>query len=88
MVFFRNQDLQTDHHKVLAQKIGALSGKPSTSKLHVNPAKNAARAVAKSTDVADDEVGVISAELNRKLHPDQNVTGRGKAFASIGWHSE
>lgn len=32
VVFFRNQELNSDQQKQLAQKLGELTGKPSTSK--------------------------------------------------------
>jgi hypothetical protein len=36
-VFFRSQDLDIAAQKVLGQKLGELSGKPSTSGLHTHP---------------------------------------------------
>ncbi len=40
VVFFRDQDLSIDDQKLLAQRLGELSGKPETSKLYVHPAVN------------------------------------------------
>lgn len=80
--------MQTDHQKVLAQKLGELTGKPSTSKLHTHPANNLARGLAKIDDDRDDQISVISSGLNRKVQLDQFNAARGKTFASVGWHSE
>lgn len=33
VVFFRNQKLNSDEQKILGQKLGELTGKPSTSKV-------------------------------------------------------
>ena len=57
VVFFRKQDgLTNDLQKVLAQKLGELSGKPATSKLHVHPIINSSRKLGGN----DDEISVIS----------------------------
>ena len=37
VVFFSNQDITIEEQKVLGQKLGELTGKPSTSKLHLHP---------------------------------------------------
>lgn len=34
VVFFRNQDLNSDEQKILGQKLGELTGKPATSKVN------------------------------------------------------
>ena len=45
VVFFRKQDnITNDLQKELVQRLGELSGKPSTSKLHIHPVMNSARA--------------------------------------------
>jgi hypothetical protein len=36
-VFFRNQDIDIPTQKQLGIKLGELSGKPATSKLHTHP---------------------------------------------------
>jgi hypothetical protein len=36
-VFFRSQDLNIEDQKVLGQKLGELTGKPETSKVHGTP---------------------------------------------------
>lgn len=40
VVFFRNQNINLEQQKVLVQKLGELSGKPESSKLHVHPLFN------------------------------------------------
>jgi hypothetical protein len=37
VVIFRNQDINIETQKLLGTKLGELSGKPSTSKLHTHP---------------------------------------------------
>ena len=37
VVFFRNQNLQIEDQKVLARKLGQLTGRPATSDLHKHP---------------------------------------------------
>lgn len=37
VVFFSDQDLDIQQQKELAAKLGELSGKPATSKLHIHP---------------------------------------------------
>ncbi|KAG2177446.1 hypothetical protein INT44_007957 [Umbelopsis vinacea] len=83
VVFFRAQkDLTNDIQKVLVQKLGELSGKPSTSTLHIHPIINAGR----GTDISDNEISVISSELNKKLYSKTSLTVSQSAAA--GWHSD
>lgn len=37
VVFFKDQDITVEQQKVLAQKLGELTGKPKTSKLYMHP---------------------------------------------------
>ena len=37
VVFFRNQDINIEQQKSLGTRLGELSGKPETSKLHIHP---------------------------------------------------
>lgn len=37
VVFFRDQDIEIDDQKILGAKLGELSGKPESSKLHIHP---------------------------------------------------
>lgn len=70
VVFFRKQDdLTIDLQKQLAQRLGELSGKPSTSKLHIHPVVNSGRTLGGK----DDEISVIASEQFKKLYADRMV---------------
>ena len=82
MVFFRKQDeLDNDLQKELVQRLGELSGKPSTSGLHIHPVANSGR----EHSVKDDEISVISSQQRQKLYFDRNVR---KQSARREWHSD
>ncbi|KAH8912993.1 TauD-domain-containing protein [Coniochaeta sp. PMI_546] len=89
VVFFRAQDNLTDDlQKVLVQRLGELSGKPSTSKLHIHPVSNASR----EDNGKDDEISVISSVQAKKLYSDR-FSGLGQLFANRQsakdqWHSD
>ncbi|KAJ5997540.1 hypothetical protein N7499_006064 [Penicillium canescens] len=83
VVFFRKQDgLDNDLQKELVQRLGELSGKPSTSGLHIHPIANSGR----DHSVKDDEISVISSVERKKLYTnfrkDRKQTGRKE------WHSD
>ena len=83
MVFFRKQDgLDNDLQKQLAQRLGELSGKPSTSKLHIHPVSNSGRTLGGK----DDEISVISSDQAKKLYKDR-FNGK-KQSSKEGWHSD
>ncbi|KAK1569590.1 TfdA family taurine catabolism dioxygenase TauD [Colletotrichum navitas] len=84
VVFFRKQDnIDNDLQKELVQRLGELSGKPSTSKLHIHPVNNSGRG-----ETQDDEISVISSAqskrlgLNHFLNYDKKQTQKGQ------WHSD
>jgi len=88
VVFFRNQDLAIDDQKLLGQRLGELTGKPSSSKLHRHALSNSKRGIAVDENgKLDDEVSVISSEQNRKFYKDR-FTPHSKKLASEGWHAE
>ncbi|CAI7616195.1 unnamed protein product [Penicillium glandicola] len=88
VVFFRNQDISSEEQKVLGQKLGELSGKPSTSKLHRHAVANSKRGIAVDENGhLDDEISVISSEVNRKLYGDRYKPHNGR-LASQGWHAD
>jgi len=72
--------------KVLAQKLGELSGKPATSKLHVHPIINSSRKLGGN----DDEISVISSEQAKALYGDYylNSVSRKKQSSKSHWHSD
>lgn len=89
VVFFRAQDNLTDDlQKELIQRIGELSGKPETSKLHIHPIANAGR----EHGGKDDEISVISSAQAKKIynHPKSKLFNQGKKQQNgkIGWHSD
>lgn len=82
MVFFRKQDgLDDDLQKELIQRLGELSGKPSTSGLHIHPIANSGR----EHSVKDDEISVISSAQRQTLYKDRNYR---KQTARREWHSD
>lgn len=89
MVFFRAQDNLTDDlQKVLVQRLGELSGKPPTSKLHIHPVSNASR----EDNGKDDEISVISSVQAKKLYSNR-FSGIGQLYgdrqsAKDQWHSD
>ena len=56
VVFFKNQDLTIDMQKELATRLGELSGKPDTSKLHIHP-------ISEDVPELGKDVSVISSEM-------------------------
>lgn len=86
VVFFRKQDdLDNELQKELAQRLGEHSGKPSTSKLHIHPVSNSGRRLGGK----DDEISVISSEQAKEIYTDRLVNFSGKKqSAKGGWHSD
>jgi len=88
VVFFRKQDgLTDDLQKELVQRLGELSGKPTTSKLHIHPINNASR----EHGGKDDEISVISSEQAKKLYSNrfQGLGGVGRRQSGKQqWHSD
>lgn len=58
-MFFRDQDITIDEQKRLGTKLGELTGKPASSKLHVHP-------ITEETSELGDEISVISSERNSR----------------------
>jgi alpha-ketoglutarate-dependent taurine dioxygenase len=84
VVFFRKQDdLDNDLQKKLAQRLGELSGKPATSKLHIHPVSNSGRTLGGN----DDEISVISSEQAKKLYIERFGSEK-KQSSKDGWHSD
>ena len=55
VVFFRDQNIDIESQKILGQKLGELSGKPESSKLHVHP-------ITEETSELGDEVSIITSD--------------------------
>ncbi|KAK2798133.1 hypothetical protein FQN50_008944 [Emmonsiellopsis sp. PD_5] len=84
VVFFRAQDdLDNELQKELAQRLGELSGKPSTSKLHIHPVANSGRQYGGK----DDEISVISSE-QAKLNYSKRFLDQYKQSGRRQWHSD
>lgn len=86
VVFFRTQNGFDDElQKELAQRLGELSGKPSSSKLHIHPVINAGR----DHGGKDDEVSIISSVQNKKLYKGSLLDPSIKRQSGKeGWHSD
>ncbi|KAK5686405.1 hypothetical protein LTS10_002523 [Elasticomyces elasticus] len=84
VVFFRKQDgLDNELQKKLAQKLGELSGKPKESGLHIHPISNSGRRLGGN----DDHISVISSEQVKTLYKDRGFNGT-KQSSKEGWHSD
>jgi len=86
VVFFRRQDdVTNDLQKELVQRLGELSGKPSTSKLHIHPVSNSSRELGGK----DDEISVISSEQAKRMYKDRLLfQSEKKQSGKEGWHSD
>ncbi|EUC42259.1 hypothetical protein COCMIDRAFT_103961 [Bipolaris oryzae ATCC 44560] len=88
VVFLRNQDITLEDQKALAQKLGDLTGKPKTSKLHRHAFNASRRGITDDpNDKVDPEVFVICSKEGYKYYDDR-FRYKCKAIASEGWHSD
>jgi len=89
VVFFRNQDISVEDQKVLGQKLGELTGKPETSKLHRHALLNSKRGITvdEHGKKLDDEISVISSEQFQKFYKDRYRPAT-RRIASEGWHAD
>ncbi|KIV98595.1 uncharacterized protein PV09_09613 [Verruconis gallopava] len=86
VVFFRAQDnLTNDIQKALIHRLGQLTGKPSTSTLHIHPILNSERELGGS----DPEISTISSVQHKKFYrkpgPEELSP---KKQATAQWHSD
>ena len=71
--------------KHFAQRLGQLSGKPSTSTLHVHPVLNSTS----EFGVADAQISVISSEARKQMYKHEIATHKSKKrYDSALWHSD
>jgi len=72
--------------KELAQRLGELSGKPKTSKLHIHPVSNSGRRLGGK----DDEISVISSEQAKEIYKNRfiGINSQKKQTSKGGWHSD
>ncbi|EME45512.1 hypothetical protein DOTSEDRAFT_43830 [Dothistroma septosporum NZE10] len=88
VVFFRKQELNIDDQKILGQKLGKLTGKPWTSRLHKHALYNASRGLKiDEHGRADDEISIISSVQNR-AHDAAKYKAASPYLASEGWHAD
>lgn len=86
VVFFRDQDITIEEQKLLAEKLGNLTGKPKTSGLHIHPTAPAGGFLKEDdSGETDPEVSIISSKLGRELYLKNFLQGRKE---SEGWHSD
>lgn len=79
VVFFRKQDALSDEgQKELMQRLGQLSGKPSTSGLHIHPIYPVSEQ-ARALKGDDDEISVISSKFKEKAGKVYSETKSGAA---------
>lgn len=94
VVFFRKQDnITNDLQKELVQRLGELSGKPTTSKLHIHPVLNSGREKSEGSGASngkkDDEISVISSEQAKKIYFNKFRTfGSRTQSQRRQWHSD
>ncbi|KAI8961008.1 TauD-domain-containing protein [Daldinia sp. FL1419] len=85
VVFFRKQDnITNDLQKELVQRLGELSGKPATSKLHIHPVINSGREHGGN----DDEISTISSQQAKQLYSRKDVWAEKKQTQKNQWHSD
>ena len=86
VVFFRAQDgLDDTLQKELAQRLGELSGKPASSKLHIHPVINAGR----DGGGGDNEISTISSRQAKKFYKNSFlVPAEKRQNGKEGWHSD
>jgi alpha-ketoglutarate-dependent taurine dioxygenase len=86
VVFFRAQnDLTNDLQKTLITRLGELSGRPSTSGLHIHPILNSERELGG----ADPEISTISSVQHKKFYREERAQDLSpKKQYTASWHSD
>ncbi|KAH7014294.1 alpha-ketoglutarate-dependent taurine dioxygenase [Microdochium trichocladiopsis] len=85
VVFFRAQDNLTNNlQKQLILRLGELTGRPSTSGLHIHPVLNSERDLGGE----DPEISTISSVQHDKLYRRRNLEQPTKKQNSAQWHSD
>lgn len=84
VVFFRAQDNLTDElQKQLIHRLGQLTGKPSTSTLHIHPVLNNTS----EFGVNDAQISTISSVARKKMFAHDRQPDR-RRYDSAHWHSD
>ncbi|KDQ50323.1 hypothetical protein JAAARDRAFT_42210 [Jaapia argillacea MUCL 33604] len=76
VVFFTKQNISLEQQKKLADKLGELSGKPKTSKLHIHPISESTPELGADVSVISSKGGIARAGYVRNTR------------ASAGWHAD
>ncbi|KAI0049117.1 taurine catabolism dioxygenase, partial [Auriscalpium vulgare] len=76
VVFFSAQDITIAQQKLLAQRMGELTGKPASSTLHKHP-------ITVATAELDEEISVISSKAAFS-----RAAAKDRTRASTGWHAD
>ncbi|KAF7789165.1 hypothetical protein EIP86_000102 [Pleurotus ostreatoroseus] len=78
VVFFRDQNITIDEQKLLGTKLGELTGKPASSKLHVHP-------ITEETSELGDEISVISSERRAEYFTPRSDRSQ---LSAANWHAD
>ncbi|KAF2646033.1 taurine dioxygenase family protein [Massarina eburnea CBS 473.64] len=85
VVFFRAQDnLTNDLQKQLVHRLGQLTGKPSTSTLHIHPVLNNTN----EFGVQDAEISTISSEARKQIFATAYQAENKRKYDAAQWHSD
>ncbi|EKM53412.1 uncharacterized protein PHACADRAFT_125125 [Phanerochaete carnosa HHB-10118-sp] len=76
VVFFKNQDITVEQQKVLALKLGQLTGRPAESGLHKHPISEDTPELGADTSIISSAGGIARAGYARNVR------------ASDGWHTD
>jgi alpha-ketoglutarate-dependent taurine dioxygenase len=95
VVYFRDQEMTLEEQKILAQKLGILSGKPKEAGLHVHPSVRAKTDVVVHEEAqADPQAFLVSNRLwgvffgHAKLNPEEAKLAKKNSNGATQWHSE
>jgi alpha-ketoglutarate-dependent taurine dioxygenase len=82
VVFRAQDDVDTEILKKLALRLGELTGRPSTSGLHIHPVFNSER----DNGGPDNEINAISSEDRKSMYASE--VQRKKKQSHNNWHSD
>ncbi|THH00996.1 hypothetical protein EW145_g7000 [Phellinidium pouzarii] len=77
VIFFRDQNLTIDEQKKLGAKLGELTGKPASSKLHIHP-------ITEETSELGDEISIISSDRSNYSKSRSDRT----TLSAANWHAD
>jgi alpha-ketoglutarate-dependent taurine dioxygenase len=91
VVFFKSQNLTLAQQKEFTNRIGILSGRPSTSGLHIPATFNAGQDIVVDAEAQKDpEIFIVSNRLAKKMYDRKTLDADAakNRNASRGWHTE